>query len=328
MIWRLKHPWWLHLPMLISLGICVVASLMPGHWPNTGFAKIEWALPSLILACYLAIDVAKYESWVRAENGQKRFDYDPVRRSALAGMLAGMQIGFCSDQNDMFNFFVAGTVIAFASAAILEWLRKPIIVLPASSGLPHAKDQIFTGNRWTYFTIEHTPSLERATYAFQGVVMLIFLLVILGHNNQHSDWVFPCVFLLLVLQTLARAIIGTVQIQVNPARLVLRSGLGFSLLRLESREISKIDIETINPIADYGGWGIRRRNEERAYLFGGTQVVRLETLDHRKFAISCREPDRLADAIRVAVSTGGGRPEPSRFWKLGATIARVLRLAE
>jgi hypothetical protein len=110
----------------------------------------------------------------------------------------------------------------------------------------------------------------------------------------------------MLLPLLFVSVEGTLRIQVNSERLVLRSGVGFPLLKLNIADISKTDIEELNPLADFGGWGIRRRRDLRAFLFGGSRGVRLETRDGKKYLIACREPERLATIIRAAAQEPGG----------------------
>jgi hypothetical protein len=76
--------------------------------------------------------------------------------------------------------------------------------------------------------------------------------------------------------------------------------LGFPSLRVEAGEISKVDVETVNPLADFGGWGVGSRGGVRAFLFGGDRGVRVETRGGKQSLIGCREPERLAEVIRVA----------------------------
>jgi hypothetical protein len=99
------------------------------------------------------------------------------------------------------------------------------------------------------------------------------------------------------------SLVGTLRIQVNSERLVLRSGFGFPLLRLKVAELSNVTVEAVNPMADFGGWGIRRsRQGVRAYLFGGSRGISFERRDGKKYLIACREPERLAAILGAAAA--------------------------
>ena len=122
-----------------------------------------------------------------------------------------------------------------------------------------------------------------------------------GHF-RHIEWTDFVIFVPMLLPLLFLSLIGTLRVQVNSERLILRSGLGFRLLRLSVAEISNMEVETVHPLADFGGWGVGGRRGVRSYLFGGNRGVRLETRDGKKYLIRCREPERLAAVIRLAVS--------------------------
>ena len=57
---------------------------------------------------------------------------------------------------------------------------------------------------------------------------------------------------------------------------------------------------TYHPILEYGGWGIRGFRGNMAYNVSGNQGVRLLIADQRKLLIGSQQPERLAEAIRMA----------------------------
>jgi hypothetical protein len=64
-------------------------------------------------------------------------------------------------------------------------------------------------------------------------------------------------------------------------------------------EIVAFEAVTVRPIRDYGGWGVRFKRGERAYLVNGNRGVRLELADGKRVMIGSQRPDDLLAAIRT-----------------------------
>lgn len=94
---------------------------------------------------------------------------------------------------------------------------------------------------------------------------------------------------------------GGFRVNVTPARVVLRAGLvGLPLLRLASDQLSGAEADTFSPLADFGGYGIRRNADTLAFVLEGTTGVRLTTTAGKNYLIGSSRPKRLASVIRAA----------------------------
>lgn len=302
---RFRNPWWVHVPILGALVVCAVAPAVTRPWPARA-RRYTWedlAMPVALLVLLLVCGVVESEFWAGAENGQKRFNWRLLWLSGLGGWMAGLQVGFFWGRHqgvtwDSTSYGWAGAAICAAGMAILEWVRQPVDSAGAASAWPGVGSEISAASRWMYFTVERARWIRRALIGLLSAAPL-FLIVGMSGELHHLGW-WLLAYVPMLLPVLFASLVGTLRIQVNSERLVLRSGLGIRLLRVNAAEIFKVDVETVNPLADFGGWGINSRGGVRAFLFGGNRGVRVETRGGKKYLIGCREPERLAKVIRVA----------------------------
>jgi hypothetical protein len=265
-------------------------------------------MPAVLVASYMAFDAVECEFWARAENGQKRFNKYLLLNALLGGSMAGMQIEFFwrRQQGVTFNSFiyqVCGAAICLATTALLEWVRRSTVSVPVPPQGAALHDDLSAGRRWTHFSSERSRWIDRVLISLLLVSPIVLTETMSGFYRI-AGWPALVTSAPILLPLLLLSMVGTLRIQVNSEKLVLRSGLGFPLLRLNVAEISSITVETLNPMADFGGWGIRSRQGVRAYLFGGSRGIGFERHDGKKYLIACREPEHLAAVLRVAALAG------------------------
>ncbi|HLU35425.1 MAG TPA: hypothetical protein VKZ61_06620 [Thermomicrobiales bacterium] len=74
------------------------------------------------------------------------------------------------------------------------------------------------------------------------------------------------------------------------------------------REIASVDAVKIDPMRDYGGWGIKGTSRsEKGMLFstGGHHGVMILTRDGRRYVVTAREPmDDLVETLRGLTGAG------------------------
>ncbi len=63
--------------------------------------------------------------------------------------------------------------------------------------------------------------------------------------------------------------------------------------------ISSIEVETVRPIRDFGGWGVRYGRGTKAYLARGNTGVRVVRSDGKDIFVGSQQPDELAAAVRT-----------------------------
>lgn len=70
--------------------------------------------------------------------------------------------------------------------------------------------------------------------------------------------------------------------------------------------IQNYEIQTYNPIRDYGGWGIRYRAKGKAYTTSGNRGVLIKYLDGtkmKKLMIGSQNPEKLFEAIGIGIKS-------------------------
>ena len=63
-------------------------------------------------------------------------------------------------------------------------------------------------------------------------------------------------------------------------------------------DIQDVEARTYKPLHEYGGWGVRRRSNRRAYNVSGNRGVELTLHDGRIVMIGSQKAEELALAIR------------------------------
>lgn len=73
---------------------------------------------------------------------------------------------------------------------------------------------------------------------------------------------------------------------------------------LSLANVQRVEVVRYRPIADYGGWGLRKgRDGERVYNARGDRGVRLYLADGTKLLIGSQRPEELAATIEKAMPT-------------------------
>ena len=72
---------------------------------------------------------------------------------------------------------------------------------------------------------------------------------------------------------------------------------------IQLSDISKVDARTYKAIREYGGWGIRGLDANKAYNVSGNRGVQLVLVDGRKVMIGSQRANDLELAITLAQST-------------------------
>jgi len=91
-------------------------------------------------------------------------------------------------------------------------------------------------------------------------------------------------------------------IEVRPDGLYIR----FLPVHLKFKKISLENVAdqkpvTYHPIAEYGGWGIRRRKGKRAFNISGNRGVLITYSDGRTLLIGSQKPEELSAAIASVI---------------------------
>ncbi|MFC1940694.1 DUF6141 family protein [Chloroflexota bacterium] len=71
----------------------------------------------------------------------------------------------------------------------------------------------------------------------------------------------------------------------------------FSFHKIKFEDLFKYEVQTYNPIRDYGGWGIRWGSKGKAYNVSGSRGVYLEFSNGKQLLIGSQKPEELVEAL-------------------------------
>ena len=132
--------------------------------------------------------------------------------------------------------------------------------------------------------------------------ILLIWQVVLGHvTGRHplsnGNVIFWTVFLWLIYW---RLITGKLVTTVEPGGLAVSFRGLWTVRRISFDEIAGVEVVTYDPIADYGGYGIRTTRRGKAYIAGGDRGVRLTLVKGGKVVVGSQRPAELLQAIETA----------------------------
>ena len=128
--------------------------------------------------------------------------------------------------------------------------------------------------------------------------------IILGQpwgNNPSSDWMMWLLWLIFGigfplffywLQLIVEVSEDSVSINYMP----------LAKTTIPHADIQQAEARTYKPLQEYGGWGIRRRSNRRAYNVSGNRGVELTLHDGRIIMIGSQKAEELAMAINSQMS--------------------------
>lgn len=73
-----------------------------------------------------------------------------------------------------------------------------------------------------------------------------------------------------------------------------------SFRRFEWKQVTGVRVEHVNPISDYGGYGIRSGAKGKAYLVSGDSCVMLTLQAGKPVCIGSQHPEELARTVAAA----------------------------
>ncbi|GAA1808495.1 DUF1648 domain-containing protein [Agromyces neolithicus] len=169
----------------------------------------------------------------------------------------GMQRGL-ADPHDAPNVLVPLAVGAGAGllAGVAGWFAQPNVVTSGASG-PAAQAvgavSLAPGERvvWARTTTMSGVAMLAVT---AGIIALALGTIVLSATGSDSWWIMlGATLMVLVLACATFAF----RVRVDRAGLTVRSSIGVPRFRIPLGEIAQAGVTTVQPTAEFGGWGIR-----------------------------------------------------------------------
>jgi hypothetical protein len=322
MLRRLHHPLWAHLPALALL--IYMFFVMASAWPWPASTAVHFGASgrpdrmgspwepaiafTLISMFFLGMSIVIDEHWARTER-RKRFNWASLLDEAVIALMATLvsfQFGEALREGMNARFDLRWTAPLYLAnfgavglAAILEMFRpwRPAEDLAAVADSKVAPDpelirRMRQGGRWAYFESQNPAWIWALCLA--GAAAVLFGAYQLVRESLIGAALLAIVGVVIVL------VIGGLRVFVSADGLRVRLGLlGVRLLRLGVGEIAEVTVHQFSPIADFGGWGIRRGQGMTAFFFRGNRGVQLVTRAGKKYLIGSDTPERLASVLEA-----------------------------
>jgi len=292
---------------------------IPVHFGRGGRVDRTGSPWELVIALFIlplgfvVISFLADEHWARRER-RKRFNWisliDEVilsNMTALAAFSFGDELrqGTAARFSYPWLLFLILAVGSVGLGVVLE-LRRPWRPEP---GVPEEPEDLQVsgdadvlartreGRKWAYFESQNPLWIS-------AVILLASLSLLVGAWNTWNHSRVIAIFM-ACMAALMMLVFGGFRSTVSSEGLKLRLGiLGIRLLRIERSEIREVVVHQFSPLADFGGWGIRRGKGMWGYFLGGNRGVKIVTAAGKKYLIGSDTPDRLAAVLQALKARG------------------------
>lgn len=142
-----------------------------------------------------------------------------------------------------------GVVGATAAALLVAWLVPGDAARPATGRPPADAPRITLAER------EHAAWVRRTGPRYPAAFVVLAVAPALVVGVVGGLWWLAAVLVVLLGATVGSMLVWTVT--VSTAGLTVRSALGVPTLRVPLDEVEHAEVETVHPLGDFGGWGVR-----------------------------------------------------------------------
>ncbi len=314
-----SHPLWLHIPAVVVLailaGMLIDAGPLPAYGPvhfgvdgrpdGYGSPAGSFALVIGLSIGFIILSIWMDESWARQER-EKRFNYFTLLDEVIVSVMAGISVhhlALLQQSDPVFRLpateILAFTVPAVGAGILLEKVRpfapsEAALVTEDTSALRRELDRRLKSGATVSYTDIQNP-LYMNLIAF-GVPAVLLTFAVLTASSQ-PVW---SVVLNVVLGLLLASFYGGIRTTVTRELITVRIGTpGFRVLRLAPSDIVEAGLRPFLPLAEFGGYGIRRNRRMSGYFLKGGVGVEILTRQGRRHLIGSDRPERLAEAVRA-----------------------------
>ncbi len=147
------------------------------------------------------------------------------------------------------------------------------------------------------------------TLVIWGIIAFaLYREVAMGQRWAQLSMLSPLALTAIAIAFLVPLVLLILMMQLRVVTEVHRDGLTIRLLPFNRRpytmpldQVTHIERTTFDAMREYGGWGVRGTDADRAVIGGGNQGVRLTFRDGRRLLIGSRRPDDLMTALQRVI---------------------------
>ena len=139
--------------------------------------------------------------------------------------------------------------------------------------------------------------------AFEAVVIILVMSLLLSQDGPSSPWEWVGLVGLVVLAGgVLPAILWTMQlrVRVDDRHYTVRLWPTPFKSQVRRREIREVYAREVDPMRDYGGWGLKGKRRDLLYSLGGKKAVTVEFRrkgQTRKLTVTTERADELLAAL-------------------------------
>ncbi|MHB8104741.1 MAG: SdpI family protein [Dehalococcoidales bacterium] len=317
---KLLHPLWTHIPAIGALVFIIVYTIVSGPLPSTAATHFDfhgvpndWGSPYLgfgiivgLSFLFIALSIFFDELWAKQEKG-KKFNWFSLFDELTVGFLVGDYAGYIQYLKSGDSTFGFPWVLTFSImggllilAVLLDFLRpfRPNpqkVTFSDTTRLEKDLEEKLKHNESFMYWQSQNPVWVTLLSIGLPVIMLAAAVVV---------WFeIPWVALVVALSgIMSVCMYGGLQTTVTRQEITVSFGIiGSKVLKLKTKEIASVELMDFAPIADFGGYGIRRNKEMWAYYMRGNKGIKLTTTNGKKFLIGSDKPEELYAVVQAVV---------------------------
>jgi hypothetical protein len=182
---------------------------------------------------------------------------------------------------------VGGAVLGIASG-LLTWQLLPREALRPNTIEPAATIPVKPGEVAAWTGRFHPPAglIGVIVGVIVAIVILDLVLDLLGNVRAIGLWIAPAILLVVLVAT------AEFRIRASAAGLTVRSIVGLPYFRVPAADIARAGVVQVNPLADFGGWGLR-------FVIGPGGKRRIGMVSHNGQALEVVRRDGRSIVISV-----------------------------
>lgn len=220
----------------------------------------------------------------------------------ISALICAIAVGSLAIQRDGADPGAVGPVMALGFTGMLVfgvvgWFLQPNVVTPPAPGRT-VRLQLAPGERAAWFG---TASMGRA-----GVIVLSVAVLVLA---VATVWVFllePGVgWILAALTVLLIVLIATTlvfRVRAGAEGLTVRSIAGWPRWSIPASDIADVQVVTVNPMGDFGGWGLRLSVDGRVGVVLRTgEALQITRRKGRPFVVTVDDAETAAAVLSAQV---------------------------
>lgn len=140
-----------------------------------------------------------------------------------------------------------------------------------------------------------------------GLVLLVCVLaVVVIAPGQAGFW--PAAILIATAVFMAVAFIVTLvfRVRIGPSGILVRSLVGWPTIDIPADEVTAVRAVTVNPFAEFGGWGLRYGLDGRyGVVLRAGEALEVTRTDGRRFVVTIDDAETAASVLATAARVEG-----------------------